>query len=629
MFRPGQALFAAALLCATGSAFPAFAQSGTAARVVVFHFTPTERAQIAIWIEKPDGTFLSTVGLTRAVSYYGIGNRPGATQMNSGYHWPYGRREGVLPIWAHRRAAAPGAGQFPRVIFQARPEGYASRSCEDSTPDAYFCLPFSGNTQKDGLDAISCASPFNSDKGRFLNAQDLKAGYAEPVTIGGQHGTFPLSLTSLYPPRRDVTPCKYDNPYQACGTSRTCYDHTDITGYGGKVSNYPGYDDAVTGATPQKGWGFAEAARRAMPDIDAVTMATPPSDQQDVLFSIPDDWAQGDYVAWLEINTEGDYNNAFNESIYPTPGDASKWDSWALTNGYAYRGQPSVVFSVPFTLGASGTFVAGRAVGYGSVDGLAPDAAVMHAMDSSISDDPIAARGSGADRLLMPPAPDEQVRLAIEVRDLEFCANHLPPEMPAGLTVAPVDDPKHSHEWGRIHFVAPAHELPIAKYEVRTSTDDDIIADFTHGQPALAASRKEEALMVPVNAPTGDSVSVDFGGLKQTTHYWVAVRAVDVCNRVGPPAIAELTTTKTSYTQLSGCFVATAAWGSAMGPEVSAMRLVRDRLRAESSLFAVATELYARSGPAAADVLRRSDLVRALARQLIGPLGSAALATAP
>jgi hypothetical protein len=66
-----------------------------------------------------------------------------------------------------------------------------------------------------------------------------------------------------------------------------------------------------------------------------------------------------------------------------------------------------------------------------------------------------------------------------------------------------------------------------------------------------------------------------------------------------------------------------------MGAEVSAMRLVRDRLRSESALFAVAADLYTRTGPAAADVLRRSDLARALARQLIGPLGSAALATVP
>ena len=81
-----------------------------ALRTIELRFTPTKHAQIAVWIEAMDGTFMSTVGLTQAVSVRGIGNRPGADQMNSGYHWPYGRREGVLPIWAHRRAEAPGAG---------------------------------------------------------------------------------------------------------------------------------------------------------------------------------------------------------------------------------------------------------------------------------------------------------------------------------------------------------------------------------------------------------------------------------------------------------------------------------------------------------------------------------------
>src|SRR6478736_8997407 len=105
-------------------------------RAIIMTFTPTDRSQIAIWIEAADGTFLSTVGLTQAVALRGIGNRPGAAQMNSGYHWPYGRREGVLPIWAHRRAAAPGAKQFHRVIFQERgSEGFASRTSADQSVD--------------------------------------------------------------------------------------------------------------------------------------------------------------------------------------------------------------------------------------------------------------------------------------------------------------------------------------------------------------------------------------------------------------------------------------------------------------------------------------------------------------
>jgi hypothetical protein len=47
-------------------------------RAIVFNFTPTERAQIAIWVESADGTFLSTVGLTQAVSVRGHRQRPRA-----------------------------------------------------------------------------------------------------------------------------------------------------------------------------------------------------------------------------------------------------------------------------------------------------------------------------------------------------------------------------------------------------------------------------------------------------------------------------------------------------------------------------------------------------------------------
>ena len=43
-------------------------------------------------------------------------------------------------------------------------------------------------------------------------------------------------------------------------------------------------------------------------------------------------------------------------------------------------------------------------------------------------------------------------------------------------------------------------------------------------------------------------------------------------------------------------------------------------------MFAVATDLYYRSGPAAAEVLRRSDTARALVRRLLGPIGAASKA---
>src|SRR5688500_4028380 len=100
------------LLAALAFASPASAQEDPLLRVIDVEMYPTRRAQIAVWLERGDGTFVRTLGLTRAVAYRGIGNRPGASQMNSGFRWPYGRREGVLPVWAHRRARAPGAIQF-------------------------------------------------------------------------------------------------------------------------------------------------------------------------------------------------------------------------------------------------------------------------------------------------------------------------------------------------------------------------------------------------------------------------------------------------------------------------------------------------------------------------------------
>jgi hypothetical protein len=580
-------------------------------RALVLTFTPTERAQLALWIESASGQFLNTVGLTQGVSLRGIGNRPGATQMNSGYHWPYGRREGVLPVWAHRRVTSPDQMPFPRIIYQKRPEGYASRTCEDSTRDSYYCLSFTAeNARRDGLDAVTCASVFNSDKGRIMTPDDVASGYTEPTSLGSpgawQQGDRVLSLTSLYPPRHDFTSCATPSSVDVCmGGSSTCQDHPDSARY-------------------------ADLARAAMPEIDAVTMATPPANmEQMVMFSVPSTWPDGDYTAFLEVNTEGDYNGTFNNNTYPTP-MSGEWDSWAMGYGYPYRGQPSVVFAVPFTLGPAATFSTMTPVGFGSVDGTDADPGMVHLMDGSISDDPQGAPGSGADRLLMGATMTS--RLALEVRP---CLGDTPPGGPTDLTVEPVMDLKHSHEWAHLHFVVPEN-MGISHYEVRVSADPNPIllgddTSFVHGFPANAASSKTEALVVPVGGAAGTPVDVDFGGLNPSTHYYVGVRAYDSCNRPGPHAVAELTTTKIHFTQLppislskAQCFIATAAWGSALEPAVMAMRRSRDRLLAEVPMFAVAADLYGRSGPAAASILRRSDTARVLARQILGPLGTTA-----
>ncbi len=565
-------------------------------RVVQIEYTPTERAQIAVWVERSDGTFLRTLGLTQSVAYRGIGNRPGASQMNSGFRWPYGRREGVLPVWAHRRAAAPGAAQFRRVIFQDRTsEGHASRSSSDFSRDEYFCLSFQASTTtRDALDAVTCASQYNSDKGRFVTEQDVDAGYFEPaeVTPGV---TMPrvLDFDSLYPARRDVTRC----------TQPGCYDHPDVDAYN---------DDA----------------RRVMPEIDAVTMATPPGDRlQRLMMTWPSDWEDGDYALWIEVNTEGDYNEHADPTTFPTPrnpepgtpGYDEYWDYWAMNYGYPYRGQPSVVYSVPFHVGAGTQRVTSESPsGYGSTSGWDERAADMRTMDGTITDDPVAAQGSGADRLRR---QEDSWRVRVTVVGPEVCEENTPPSAITALQVAPFGERHDAHRYAHLSFVAPADDLGVSRYEVRVATEPVVDeASFQRALPANAAVTDSVALEVPTSTPAGELVEVDLGGLQPLTHFWIAVRAVDGCNASSAIATAEYTTPDIQFTTVSPCFVATAAYGSPLTDEIGALRRFRDRHLRTNAVGRALVGAYQTVGPMLAEWIRPSEAARASVRAVLAPV---------
>src|SRR5688572_30822622 len=69
--------------------------------------------QIVAWIEDPDGTFRDTMFITAETGTFGLGNRPGRFDFNSGPLWPYGRRTTTFPIWSNRHGIV-----FPEVAFQ-------------------------------------------------------------------------------------------------------------------------------------------------------------------------------------------------------------------------------------------------------------------------------------------------------------------------------------------------------------------------------------------------------------------------------------------------------------------------------------------------------------------------------
>lgn len=590
----------------------------TRERIIEFRFTPTSRMQMALWIQSADGSRFTTVRLTESVSFYGIGNRPGALQMNSGFRWPYGRREGALPIWAHARVAS-GGELFNRVIFQNRTsEGLASRTSEDSSTDTHFCLSFRASaSRREALDAVSCASIFNSDKGRYLTEADVDTGYAEPHEDAPMLGTMlPLRVGSYYPPRRDLAGIEGRNL------------HPDITTYRDHV-----YD--------------------VMPDIDTVSMATPQAAiPQRIVFSVPEDWPDGVYHAYLEANVEGDYNEAYSDLTYPTPRTPSgKWDNWAIDFGYAYRGQPSVLYHQEFRLGAaSATFESDEPSGYGSLDGSDGD---IRPIDSSITVDHASAPGSGGDRLLL---QSDGTRFALTTTTSNLCAGPTPPAecdtscsesapcaegflcnetgscvglcdaviAPASvgsLIVSPDSDKKHSHEWARLSFTRPSAMREIAAYEVRYSVEPIVDeTSFLAAQPAKRASAEIEGLQIPVEGAAGAVVDVGIGGFQPQTHYYVGVRATDQCNSSSALAFAEFTTSEIHFTTVTPCFVSTAAYGSAMANEVKSLRRFRDRYLATHAPGRAFVRAYYAMGPALAEVIRDNELLRSAARATLGPV---------
>jgi hypothetical protein len=514
-----------ALVASHGSSLrEAAAQTGSSCRVVQMEMTPTADLQIVAWVENPDGTYVDTAFITRTTGSYGLGNRPGIMEFDSGPLWPYGRRITTFPVWAGRHGMS-----WPMVLFQDTQDRQLSHPLAQSSRERFYCRPT--KPEEPLWDATSCASTVYTDKG-VLSDQ----------------------MKSPYPPRSDIE-------FDAAKDDPSVEDMALLNPF-----------DSVSQATPLGEEPFAAS------------------------WAVPPEIPAGDYVLWLEVSREFDQNESYD---YPSPEVA--WSDY----GEPYRGQPSVLYKVAFTLGTDRTVASTLDyIGYGDPDGLDSE---IRPPDGTITAD---VPGSGSSRLLVTTDGADMFRVRVSAFGSD---DESGPQSPGEVEVTDIEPTTVS-----ARFAAPGDdglEGTVAGYEVRylatggeigeDNFDQGVLADF---DARIVAGRDEQEIAVNELVPR--------------TSYSIGVRAYDECSNVGPVRVFEVTTPRPRSGEVDACFVATAAYGTMLAGEVSALRGFRDVALRTHVPGELAVEGYYTFGPMLAKVIAPSETLRRAARAALGPVVS-------
>ncbi len=271
--------------------------------------------------------------------------------------------------------------------------------------------------------------------------------------------------------------------------------------------------------TRRQGDGEDVDAFAALNAFDAIAQATPRGELPFRLaWRVPVEVPPGDYVLRVEVSKERDFNASYPEERFPPP--QMPW----LDFGVPYRGQPSVVYDVPFTLGAVDTEARTDAyAGYGDVEGLDGS---LRAPDVTISD---GVPGSGASRLALVADEGTPYRVRVVARPGDDQGH---PGAIAQLAASEVEA-----EAVTLTFTAPGDDGDagtVTAYEIRYRAGVLDEADFATGTPFAGE-------VIPVAA--GGLQEVRIEGLSPRTPYTFAIRALDECLQAGPIALVAVDTT--------------------------------------------------------------------------------------
>jgi hypothetical protein len=337
---------------------------------------------------------------------------------------------------------------------------------------------------------------------------------------------------------------------------------------------------------------------RDMNPYDAISQATPPVGQLSTIgWPLPFDLTTGDYVMFVEVSTEYDHNATYSEAARPGPNVTFS------DYGEPYRGQPSVVYRVPFTIADDARLAqTDTYAGYGDPEG---DDGTLRAPDATITTDVV---GSGVGRLALVTDADGAFRVRVRSRvELDVVV----PNKPSQMAISAL-----SSRSATVSFVAPGDDAvmgTVRTYEIR----------FRAGDEPFTVDNFDDATTVPpsvVPVAAGELQEIEVPGLLPETNYTVGIRAIDDCKNASEIASLAFTTPPRFVGEVDACFVATAAYGSALANDVAALREVRDSVLRKTVLGELFVESYYTFGPPIAGIVGESELLRATARSALQPI---------
>ena len=449
---------------------------------------------------------------------------------------------------------------YSQVVMQDGKEDGLGFHESVSSPDPYYCRPM-GLSEVD-VDAITCPTAvFSSAKGRFDSSRN-----------------------NPYPPRNDLfsfTDRDCDEPFSKAGS-----------------------------ACAKSAMAFA-----MVNDLDAVSRATPSYGKPyEIRRRLPQSTGPGNFFLNVEINKEFDQNA---NHAYSTFQDPQLPESGIETN----IGQPSVVFQIPFLVGeTSQYFSTNTAKGYGDWDG---HSGVLHPLDVTISSSP----GSGLGRLLSfrsswteGEGVEARVHVmtsgcgAVDVFNPDGGQSGDGGQAGCSPVSAPTNlEPKAVRATSATLRFAQGGEGDnrVLEYEIRYVEGPNIDeASFSQGIPVG---------VVEPGTP-GSSAEVLIWELKPSTRYTLGIRAKGSCGNSSQLESLSFETPAMVFQQLSGCFIATASFGSPLSDRISSLRWMRDVAVLNSPLANESVKAYYRSSPVFAAALATSSPARALVRVGLDPI---------